>query len=382
MNLHILPDDKFIDEFITIADEVASEANVFLVNAAEPLKYVKSKKIRVARYGSREFNSIVGDLSQYKKVYFHSLTREMCRFINSIPADNKVAFLWVFWGFDLYNYIPYQLYDKQTQTYVNKNAVQEKSGLLQLFKAWRRKRYLQQERQQAVQRLSYILHFDEEEYKLVQQYFPTKAKHFFFTYPNVVDFCFLDRKPESQELETLIQNINLNPNKKKVLLGNSGWATGNHLSILQRLASQKSEDLQIIVPLSYGKPEYIDFIISEGRRLLGDNFRPLTSFFSPQVYSYLLQMVDAGLFNSYRTQGAGNIVALLYLGKQVYLNPKTSYYKFLQKRGISIHPINDFFKNKIESLKTESTHANRNVILQMYSNEAIRNTIEKSLNVA
>ncbi len=91
-----------------------------------------------------------------------------------------------------------------------------------------------------------------------------------------------------------MQELNINPARKSILLGNSGWETGNHLSILQRLASQKQGEQQVIVPLSYGNPAYIDFVISEGTRLLKDNFKPITTFLDPQIYSYLLQMVDEG----------------------------------------------------------------------------------------
>ncbi len=38
------------------------------------------------------------------------------------------------------------------------------------------------DRLRAIKRIDYILHFDEEEYKIVQRYYPTKAKYHFFSY--------------------------------------------------------------------------------------------------------------------------------------------------------------------------------------------------------
>ncbi len=73
MNLHVFPDDKFVDEFIAITNEVSSESNCYVINATKPLRYVKNYHVQVAMYGSQEFDSIAGDLSQYKRVYIHYL---------------------------------------------------------------------------------------------------------------------------------------------------------------------------------------------------------------------------------------------------------------------------------------------------------------------
>jgi hypothetical protein len=378
MNLHIFPDDKFVDEFITIANEVSSESNIFVINASKPLRYAKNHNAQTAKYGSQEFDKIAGDLSQYKRVYIHFLTQEMCHFINRY-AGSKVIFLWVFWGGDLYENIPYPLFDKQTQTYIKEHNNQNKPSLHSTLNSWRSKRTTRLERSRAIKRLDYILHFDEEEYKIIQRYYPTKAKYHFFGYPNVLNLEYLDNRPEPQELQTFTHKLNIDPARKIILLGNSGWETGNHLSILQRLAAQKPGEQQVVVPLSYGNPAYIDFVISEGKRLLKTDFKPITTFLPAQIYSYLLQMVDGGIFNSWRTQGIGNISALLYLGKQVYISPKDPIYALLSHYGIAANTIDQFFSIKAAPLDFETIQQNREIIQNMCSEQACKNTISNIL---
>jgi hypothetical protein len=378
MNLHIFLDDKFVDEFIDIANEVGSESNIYVVNAAKPFRYVKNHNAHAAKWGSQEFEGITGDLSQYKRVYIHFLTQEMCNFINR-HAESRAIFLWVFWGGDLYENIPYPLYDEQTQSYLKQHRSQNKPSLYRTLRSWQSERSERLQRSRAIKRLDYILHFDEEEYKLIQQYYPTKAKFFLYYYPPVTKWEHLDNPQEPDENRTLMQQLHIDNRKKIILLGNSGYETGNHLSILQKLASQKPGEQQVIVPLSYGNPAYIDFIISEGTRLLEDDFKPITTFLPPQKYSNLLQLVDGGIFNSWRTQGSGNIMALLYLGKQVYLSPKTTLYHLAKGYGIAVDTIDHFFSMRTAPIGFEAIQLNREIILNITSEQASKKTISNIL---
>jgi len=367
MNLHIMPDDKFIDEFISVANEVNPESNTFLVNATDNPHYVKSKgkNVYLAKYGTGEFSRIVGDLSQYERVYIHFLTQEMCSFINK-NAHKKVMFLWLFWGGDLYEHITYPLLDESTQRYVKMRNRAFIPGLLMTIKSWRAKQREHSERLRAIQRLSYILHFDEGEYRLVQKYFPTQAKYLFFSYPNVLQFDLLDQPLDIDIVIAVTQERGIDLTKKILLLGNSGWEVGNHLSVLQGCAASKKDDYQIVVPLSYGNPDYIDYVIAQGKKLLGSAFVPLTTFLAPQIYSQLIKVAEAGVFNSRRTQGVGNIIALLYVGKQVFLNPVSLYYHFLCRRGVKVYSVDQLFSKEIEPLDSLSAEKNREIIKDMY----------------
>ena len=380
MNLHIFPDDKFIDEFITIANSVNPNSNTFIVNASKPLRYVKSQCVYIAEYGSQEFDAIAGDLSQYRRVYIHFLTDAMCHFINN-HADNNFILFWVFWGADLYKYIPYPLLDETTLLYLKTGHYKISSGLLGAIRSRIAKQHEHSERARAIKKLAYVLHFDEDEYKLILRYFPTKAKYQYFSYPNLLQLDYLDQPTDISVLKAVAQDIGMKLDKKIVLLGNSGWETGNHLSVLQGFAANKRDDYQVVVPLSYGNPEYIEYVIRQGKRLLGNKFVPLTTFLAPQTYSQLIKVVDYGIFNSRRTQGVGNIIALLYIGKKVFLNPMSTYYHFLNRKGVTFSSIDLLFSKVIEPLDSTSGEKNREIIRGMYSNKSSEETIRMILNI-
>jgi dTDP-N-acetylfucosamine:lipid II N-acetylfucosaminyltransferase len=334
MNLHIMPDDKFIDEFIALVEQSSWKGqNRYIVNASQELRYVRSKVI-VARYGSDEFFEAVGDVSQYDKIFIHFLTDEMCRFINC--TDIKARFFWVFWGGDLYENIDYPLYDTQTYRFCLQKGIFPKKPLFQFRRHESAER---KERRAAIEKVSYILHYDKSEYELIVRHFPTRAKYVFFHYPDRMQWLDLEQPLSPLELEQVKSRLNAKPGERLILLGNSGWETNNHIEIINLLATKSKFPFKVVVPLSYGNPKYIRALVEEGKRVLGDTFVPLLEFFNSSDYARILRSCDMGIFNARRTQGGGNIVGLLLAGKRAFLHPKTTFYSYLQRNGINVDSI-------------------------------------------
>jgi len=375
-----MPDDKFIDEFISIANELNPELNTFLINSTNNPVYVKCKEknVHLAGYGTEEFERIVGDLYNYKRVYIHFLTQDMCEFINKNGHKNTM-FLWVFWGSDLYDHIPYPLLDETNLKYRKLHTRKLPHRIYWFMRSWRTKHRQHSERLKAIQRLEYILHFDENEYKLVLKFFPTQAKFHFFSYPNVLQFSHLDQPLDIDVLKAIDPDRSIDLSKKILLLGNSGYETGNHLSVLQNLADNRLYGYQIVAPLSYGNPEYIKHVISVGKRLLGRSFIPITNFFAPQTYSHLIKAAEAGIYNSRRTQGVGNIISFLYIGKRVFLNPISAVYHYFDRKGIVTNSIDQLFSKEVGPLDFASAENNREIIRNMYSVQTCKETIRKIL---
>jgi hypothetical protein len=121
-----------------------------------------------------------------------------------------------------------------------------------------------------------------------------------------------------------------------LLVGNSGDPSNRHAWLLRALARFRGEDVRILAPLAYGERGHIAAVIALGRELFGERFTPLTEFLPPEQYSRLLREVDAVLMNHPFQQGLGNLVALLLLGKKVYVRSDTTSFPWFQDLGVSV----------------------------------------------
>ena len=89
--------------------------------------------------------------------------------------------------------------------------------------------------------------------------------------------------------------------------------------MLRKLSKFRNQNIKVYVPLSYGDKEYVHRVIKSGRDLLGEKFVPMTDYMDVDEYYKHLSQIDIALFGMKRQQALGNIMALLYMGKKVYL---------------------------------------------------------------
>ena len=109
-----------------------------------------------------------------------------------------------------------------------------------------------------------------------------------------------------------------------ILVGNSATISNYHLQVFDELSRFQNENIRIYVPLSYGSKTYAGSVIARGKELFGDKFIPLTEFIPRDDYFRLLMSMDVAIFANDRQQAMGNIVALLYAGKKVYMRSDIS----------------------------------------------------------
>jgi dTDP-N-acetylfucosamine:lipid II N-acetylfucosaminyltransferase len=379
MNLHIIPDEAFfVDIFIELLWNAAPDwQNKCVVNSATQPVYVQSN-VPYARYGTQEFTEIVGDLAQYDRVFIHFLTDDMCKLI--VDARLPTRFFWVFWGADLYRHIRYSLYDAETyELLVRRRMITRRYEFVSFFTNWKRRHI----RRLAIKKVEYILHYNRSEYDLILENFSTQAKYSFFFYLNVIPWPLLNEEPDtSMQIATKVK-LGVPLDSTMILLGNSGAETNNHLPILRQFALDTSRNERIIVPLSYGNPVYISYLVEEGKRLLGERFVPVLEYLSPADYAHILKCCDFGIFNAHRAQGVGNIIALLFLGKRIFLNRKARIYDFLQENNVFIEPVEKLkdLSNGLllPGLSQQLMQDNKKRIYQLFSEQAALNAISKNL---
>ena len=90
--------------------------------------------------------------------------------------------------------------------------------------------------------------------------------------------------------------------------------------------------MQVVCPLAYGgTAEYRQIVISKGISTFGNKFIPWLEMKGKQEYAEQLAGVDIAIMSHHRQQGLGNILALLYLGKKVFIRSNITTYSFLMR---------------------------------------------------
>jgi hypothetical protein len=127
--------------------------------------------------------------------------------------------------------------------------------------------------------------------------------------------------------------------KLTLMVGNSTDPTNNHRAIFEKIL-KRNDIAMIYCPLSYGMYEdYKNEIKALGHELFGNKFVPIEKFMSFEEYKTFLTSIDVVIFNHNRQEAMGVTLTLLSLGKIIYVNPDTTSYESLTRRGCQIYDI-------------------------------------------
>lgn len=215
---------------------------------------------------------------------------------------------WVIWGGDLYYY---------------KEEKQLSEVILEIF------------RKSLIKRFGGLVTYIKGDYDLAIKWYRAKGTYY---------ECIMYPSNLYKELE--IKRLE-NQDKIYIQLGNSADPSNEHLEILERLEQYKSENIEIICPLSYGDKEYALKIKRIGEEKFGNKFVALTDFIPFEKYLEVLGEVDIAIFNHNRQQAMGNIISLLGLGKKVYIRNSITTWGFFKRKNILIYDVEEFELNII-----------------------------------
>ncbi len=161
---------------------------------------------------------------------------------------------------------------------------------------------------------------------------------------------------------------------KKIIVGNSGDASNNHIEILKQLARKDDiHEYELILPVAYNfNANYKEEVIQSIRDLgLSENVRFHDSFLSPEQYRTLVSEVDMMIMAHERQQAMGNTLMGLYFNKPVFLKKEISVkgenfinpsWTFLEDNGLSALPFEDFntFNTLEEITKVNDQYPTKN----------------------
>src|SRR3990170_2161550 len=245
MNLHIVPDNTFINKFYDNLNDLGLLGiNKIVVRSNDSkLKSIRHNLPFAPLYSAR-FASLIGNTAEYEKVFIHYFTPLMYRWV----ALHKFRELnWMIWGGDLYNLssLEHVCYEPLTfQRFIKKDR-----SLKTLF--YRLKVLVTNSpfKHKAYSKVNNILTWMPTEYQFAKEHLPVQATHKFFFYENQLPYEKLDILPS-------LKNASERP---LLIIGNSGSPTNNHLDFVQFLEANRVHT-DLVIPVSYGDPNYIKFL--------------------------------------------------------------------------------------------------------------------------
>ena len=167
-----------------------------------------------------------------------------------------------------------------------------------------------------------------------------------------------------------------------ILVGNSATKSNYHLEVFDKLKKFRDENINIYVPLSYGSKDYADEVIKYGSQLFGEKFKPITEFMPKDKYFMQLMSMDIAVFANDRQQALGNIVALLYAGKKVYIRSDISSWESLHDEyGIGVCDYLGLDQEDFKKFITNSfdVHNQQNLINDMVDEDKCVDAMRRSL---
>ncbi len=163
--------------------------------------------------------------------------------------------------------------------------------------------------------------------------------------------------PKGYDIELLENSKNeLKDNKIRILVGHSAVPALNHKYILDKLYKYCKENIEIIIPLSYGDNNYAYEISKYAIELFGSNkIMILNNKLTLNEYAKLLWNCDIAIIYSERQIAMGNITMMMYMKKKIFLMRNSVMDKYYRvNQGLEIYdadrigniPYDDFIKGK------------------------------------
>ena len=349
--IHIMPDDKFIDDFIRMSEKYNADYSSYLIFSHNEPKYVKShnKDINFLRDNSEfELNqNLIDELNKCKVIILHSFNWKYLNFIKQIAKEIKV--IWILWGIDVYNAIPKSKYlssDTLAMQYTNSLTGKLKFYVRLFLNNFILKK--QKACREIIKHVDFCATLVKDDINLVKKINP-KIEGLYFNYFNETGYNLFEIEKSE------ISNGN-------ILLGNSANPSNEHSSAL-KLLSEINFKGEIYCPLSYSGTEvYINNVIKLGNQLFGDKFIPLTEFLKYEEYSKIISDSDIVLMNHIRQQAVGNIFKSISLLKPVILNKKSYLRSTFSEWGLKIYDYNILTNQEI--VKLSDLEKNREIVLE------------------
>jgi dTDP-N-acetylfucosamine:lipid II N-acetylfucosaminyltransferase len=329
-------DKKFAPPFRDLIHEhFADGRHKFVVYGdVEPDALPASADTVVYRSLLKNFSSLSRAMHRAEKIILHGLFNHHMFYILALQPWLLKKCCWVIWGGDLY------FHEAEPKSLGWKKV--------EVFRSF------------VIKRLGHFLTYVPGDYELAKQWYGAKGQyHECLMYPSNV---YNGHAVKTTQHSTI-----------NIQIGNSADPSNNHLEVLERLMPYRDQDIAIYVPLSYGNKDHAAAVIKAGTEMFGKKFIPLTEFMPFDQYLEFLGNIDIAIFNHKRQQAMGNAIALLGLGKKVYMRNDVTSRSMFAEIGVKIFDISEI---DIAPLSDNLRSTNHGQIANTFSKCRLRKQLE------
>lgn len=319
--LHVMMLDKFLAPFIDFVDEhFGREGHHYVFVTSERYEYGLTPQDNIEFLPNDDdiFVTLLEYMKMSKKIILHGLWRDKVDVLLYFNKELLKKCYWIMWGGDFY-------------------FPETKSKI----------------RHEIIKNMGHFITYVKGDYELAKKWYGARGEyHECFMYTSNL-YKEYDIKPKEH------RTINIQ-------LGNSADPTNNHMEILQKLIKYKDENIQIFAPLSYGDVAYAKAVIAKGRELFGEKFIPLTEFMPLEKYLELLSEIDIAIFAHKRQQAMGNTIALLGLGKKVYMRSDITPWQLFKDIDVKVFDVQNI---ELDLIDEKTKKENQTKIKEYFSKE-------------
>jgi dTDP-N-acetylfucosamine:lipid II N-acetylfucosaminyltransferase len=268
-----------------------------------------------------------------EKIMLHGLFHSHLYYILSLQPWLLKKCYWYIWGGDLY-----------VHENGNRGLRFQKDELVRRF---------------VISRLGHLVTYVPGDYELAKEWYgATGAYHECIMYPSNVYRNSAAPVPENGPMN--------------IQVGNSADPENRHIEIFERLSPYRDEDIKIYVPLSYGDQTHAAEVIEAGTRMFGHRFIPMTDFMPYSQYCEFLRSLDIATFYHKRQQGMGNMIALLGMGKKVYMRSDVTSWRLFNNLNVAVFDVENL---ELTRLEQPVQRANEQKIATYFSEEQLRSQL-------
>lgn len=371
--IHIASDEKFINSAHWQFENAFPNSNIFYIfttDSSKDFKYVTPQS-NIHRF--KDIPSLLSSFSNNDIIVFHSLSESFFPLILQLPKS--IQCVWMCFGYEIYAdkrfFKEAGLFDILTQKRFGKGEAHRNYFLQESFRPYLRliKRNLPfsslEIKKKAIARMDYIASSFQEEQQAIEKLIRQKKKPFPFWYYPIEQMVNIDEE--------------VVPERNNILIGNSGFMSGNHLDVFDAIKSFNLANREIIVPLSYGNEAYTKVILEEGKTIFGNQFHPLISFMPLNEYNQIIKKCGIALLCNYRQQAVGNTIALLWFGSKVFLSTNNPFYHYLKRIGVNVFSYETDLKDKnaLQLLSDEMIQANRKILFNNLNTNLLQSELKE-----
>lgn len=328
--VHVMGNDKFAPDYIDMVNNkfVEDEHSFFLLSYRNGISIRRDDSWKNVTYISKAISDMFvlwKNLKKADKIIFHGLFSRIVMSIVCFGGLSSKTYC-ALWGGDLYKYGK----ESKIEYLIKKHIISNSKGIVMGI---------------------------EDDYYLAQKWYGARCPYFnnMLYFSNIVDENII-----SAHKDKTIE-------KKVIQIGNSADPSNLHKDVLNVLAKYKDDNIELMMPLSYGGKEYAREIVDYATGIFGNKVNAMMDFLPLDEYLKILDSVDIAVFAHKRQQGLGNILSLLAKGKKVYVPEEVTVYKSLKRLGVAIFATETLESTLYEDISEEEIILNRNIILEISS---------------